>query len=219
TNVVVCFDYSPDGRLTVQASLPEIQRELTMNLNRAAGLSDSEMSLWTDRLDQGLSDAMLADLPDDRGEDQTLEQEQGVPSGETTPDESISTKSAAILGIPAVKVADDNTPAETGIANNVVIQPVAVAETKPSFSIDEAQKALDIQTPERVEENPKLDVGEPTAKADASDLQALAALGIGPTDPKPSAAIIPSIVTTPSHPKDESKAKSKKSSGLFGRKK
>ncbi|QDV81851.1 Hsp70 family protein [Planctomycetes bacterium TBK1r] len=62
TNVEVRFDYRADGRLTVHASLPEIDRKITMTLNRAAGLSDDEIAAWRRRLDDGLSDAMLASL-------------------------------------------------------------------------------------------------------------------------------------------------------------
>ncbi|PAY17032.1 hypothetical protein CKO51_23655 [Rhodopirellula sp. SM50] len=62
TNVEVRFDYRADGRLTVHASLPEIDRKITMTLNRAAGLSDDEIAAWRSRLDDGLSDAMLASL-------------------------------------------------------------------------------------------------------------------------------------------------------------
>ena len=49
TNVDVQFDYTQDGRLTVRASLPEVDRKIKMTLNRAAGLSDEEVDLWTGR--------------------------------------------------------------------------------------------------------------------------------------------------------------------------
>ncbi|MCD0459754.1 Hsp70 family protein [Roseiconus lacunae] len=62
TNVDVRFDYARDGRLTVQASLPEIDRKITMTLDRAAGLTDDQMAFWSERLHEGVSDAMLAAL-------------------------------------------------------------------------------------------------------------------------------------------------------------
>ena len=64
TNVNVRFDYTPDGRLTVHASLPKINRKISMTLDRAAGLSRDDMKLWAKRLDDGLGDAGLAALPD-----------------------------------------------------------------------------------------------------------------------------------------------------------
>ena len=63
TNVDVRFDYTADGRLTVHASLPELDRKITMALNRASGLTDEQIGVWAQRLDEGFSDAMLAKLP------------------------------------------------------------------------------------------------------------------------------------------------------------
>lgn len=60
THVDVRFDYARDGRLTVRASLPEIDRKIAMTLNRAAGLNEEQLALWMQRLDDGLSDATLA---------------------------------------------------------------------------------------------------------------------------------------------------------------
>ena len=65
TQVNVRFDYARDGRLTVHASLPEIDRKISMTLDRAAGLSEEQVSLWSKRLDDGMSDAMLVSLPKD----------------------------------------------------------------------------------------------------------------------------------------------------------
>ncbi|MGB7346347.1 MAG: Hsp70 family protein [Pirellulaceae bacterium] len=56
TEVDVSFDYSQDGRLTVSASLPTVQREVQMALNRAAGLSDAEIQSWQKRIADGLAD-------------------------------------------------------------------------------------------------------------------------------------------------------------------
>ncbi|MCO8124847.1 Hsp70 family protein [Stieleria sp. TO1_6] len=62
TNVDVRFDYTADGRLTVHASLPEVDRKIKMTLDRASGLSEEDIEIWTTRLSEGFSDAMLADL-------------------------------------------------------------------------------------------------------------------------------------------------------------
>ncbi|QEF98061.1 Chaperone protein DnaK [Stieleria maiorica] len=92
TNVDVRFDYRADGRLTVHASLPEIDRKITMTLNRAAGLSDDEIGTWTKRLDEGLSDAMLAGMVegDDGPADDSVSD-----SGDVLPDDGPAAEDAA----------------------------------------------------------------------------------------------------------------------------
>jgi molecular chaperone DnaK len=62
TRVLVQFDYSADGRFTVYASLPDADRKITMTLDRASGLSEKDIQTWMQRLDDGMSDAMLATL-------------------------------------------------------------------------------------------------------------------------------------------------------------
>ncbi len=97
TNVEVRFDYRADGRLTVHASLPEIDRKITMTLNRAAGLSDDEIAAWSRRLDDGLSDAMLASLAE-HGDDASALFSADDLAGDTAaamPDESSIDKSEA----------------------------------------------------------------------------------------------------------------------------
>ncbi|MCA9137410.1 MAG: Hsp70 family protein [Planctomycetales bacterium] len=78
TSVDVRFDYTADGRLTVHASLPEFDRKITMTLDRASGLTDEEISEWTTRLDEGFSDAMLANLPEIRKESEAATPEISV---------------------------------------------------------------------------------------------------------------------------------------------
>ncbi|TWT89347.1 Hsp70 family protein [Stieleria varia] len=56
TNVDVQFDYTQDGRLTVRASLPEMDRKIKLTLNRAAGLSDEQIEAWRERMEKGLGD-------------------------------------------------------------------------------------------------------------------------------------------------------------------
>ena len=56
TRVEVQFDYSQDGRLEVSASLPSVERQVQMSLNRAAGLSDEDIESWIQRIENGLAD-------------------------------------------------------------------------------------------------------------------------------------------------------------------
>ena len=93
TNVDVQFDYAADGRLTVRAALPEVDRKITMTLNRAAGLSDDEVESWINVLDSGFSDAALAELPelDQAFEDSEIEPSDNDLPGDAGPSDTIPT--------------------------------------------------------------------------------------------------------------------------------
>jgi molecular chaperone DnaK len=66
TEVDVRFDYGQDGRLTVSAVLPSVNRKVQMMLDRAAGLSDAEIESWKLRIEDGLIDP--PELPHDEEE-------------------------------------------------------------------------------------------------------------------------------------------------------
>ncbi|MFT7642369.1 MAG: molecular chaperone DnaK [Pirellulaceae bacterium] len=55
SKVVVRFQYASNGRLEISASVPEINCEATMTIERAAGLSDEEIASWKEKLETGLS--------------------------------------------------------------------------------------------------------------------------------------------------------------------
>lgn len=92
TSVDVRFDYTSDGRLTVHASLPKIDRKITMTLDRASGLSSEQIRSWEKVLDDGFSDAALAGLPDPETDadtespDLAVGELPGEISGEVSPD-------------------------------------------------------------------------------------------------------------------------------------
>jgi molecular chaperone DnaK (HSP70) len=55
TTVVVNFTYGENGRLTVSATLPNVQNaSATMTIERASGLTDDEVRQWQERIAQGL---------------------------------------------------------------------------------------------------------------------------------------------------------------------
>ena len=56
TSIDVLFDYGQDGRLKIGAELPDIDRNVQMTLDRAAGLSSDEIDSWRKRIDDGLVD-------------------------------------------------------------------------------------------------------------------------------------------------------------------
>jgi molecular chaperone DnaK len=54
TTVEVKFRYTSDGRLAVQAWLPSAECEASLVIQRAAGMSDSAIQRWQQRIEQGL---------------------------------------------------------------------------------------------------------------------------------------------------------------------
>jgi hypothetical protein len=240
SNVDVRFDYKPDGRLTIHACLPEIDRKITMTLDRAAGLTDEEIDSWMKRLDSGLSDAMLAELPQSAPESSgeivaasgSESPRTGSPgtsnaaavlsmssaptqesSGKAT-NRSAGERSAPLLGRPPMIDVGDKSTCETGFsANQTHPLPVPIGS------------CADV-----VREKPDLELDPKDAtsasKADESDLAMLAALGGRPKMPGTTSPEVPFIVTespvgTPKRLTTEAsdkKGKPKKTGGLFGRK-
>lgn len=207
TNVDVRFDYTPNGRLTVHASLPEIDRKITMTLDRASGLTDEDIRTWATRLDSGFSDAMLADLPelggDANGDAREVsvtevsvtelppdvvdfsELESPAPSSSTVPS---SSSAAAILN-----VSNSNSKTATAdVPNPIKIELTDQPPLAAKLSAADAKilPAVLGTVPESIREKPKLDLGPqaaaPIATTDKSDFAMLAALGGQPTKPAPS---------------------------------
>ncbi len=56
TPVEVTFRYGGDGRLTVQARLPTIGKDATMEVERASGLPDANLDAWAERVNAGMPD-------------------------------------------------------------------------------------------------------------------------------------------------------------------
>ena len=59
TPVQVTFKYGSDGRLTVQASLPTIEKDAEMTIDRAAGLSEEELVKWASIVEAGIPDSSV----------------------------------------------------------------------------------------------------------------------------------------------------------------
>jgi len=54
TPVEVTFAYATNGRLTVRANLPNAERQVTMSIERTAGLSGAAVEEWRRRIEEGL---------------------------------------------------------------------------------------------------------------------------------------------------------------------
>jgi molecular chaperone DnaK len=52
--IVVVFQYEQNGRLTIDANLPHAERQATLSIERASGLSDSLLRMWEQRIAAGL---------------------------------------------------------------------------------------------------------------------------------------------------------------------
>jgi molecular chaperone DnaK len=63
TPVQVTFKYGSDGRLTVQASLPTIEKDAEMTIERAAGLSDEAIAEWSSMVETGIPDSAVSEQP------------------------------------------------------------------------------------------------------------------------------------------------------------
>jgi molecular chaperone DnaK len=86
--VVVNFTYTDSGRLTVSATLPELEHAgATMTIQRASGLSDEQVRQWQERIAEGLR------LPAEVGSD--------GPSEGQTPDAEAAATSMRVKAAPA----------------------------------------------------------------------------------------------------------------------
>ncbi len=100
TEVDVRFDYAQDGRLTVSAVLPSVDRKVQMALDRAAGLSDAEIESWKLRIADGLIDP--PELPhDDEVAAKTKDKKTDPKSGSGVLDVKVKSKAAPIINVNA----------------------------------------------------------------------------------------------------------------------
>jgi len=63
SRINVFFTYADNGRLTVRARLPDVDREATLSIERASGLSDKLLEHWEERMREGLRVGVSADKP------------------------------------------------------------------------------------------------------------------------------------------------------------
>jgi molecular chaperone DnaK len=61
TPIEVLFKYESNGRMTVSAKLPTINKDAELSIQRAAGLDQETIDKWSDRVAQGLPDGVAID--------------------------------------------------------------------------------------------------------------------------------------------------------------
>jgi hypothetical protein len=64
TQVNVKFKYAANGRLQVSADIPSVDVQVRLDFERSSGLTDDEISTWTDRIKSG---DLLVDADNDTG--------------------------------------------------------------------------------------------------------------------------------------------------------
>lgn len=177
TNVDVRFDYTPNGRLTVHASLPEIDRKISMTLDRASGLTDDEIKTWATRFDQGFSDAMLADLPAMDGDtdselsevsvnelssDESVPREVGTATvAESNPDALDFSNLASSSPSPSSVAAILNMTAPAGY--DTPASPQSTSKPVESTSRSDGARSIKIELSNQVKQVPKLSAADAKA--------------------------------------------------------
>ncbi|MEO1524238.1 MAG: Hsp70 family protein [Planctomycetota bacterium] len=230
THVDVTFDYGTDGRLTVHAKLPQIEREISMTLNRAAGLSEDDLVRWGELLDQGLSDSVLAEL-DGPGTEMPIPESPSKPA-ESSPVGAVN--EIDVFGQPRVEEVLEPELVEPELVEPELVESSEEPIFSPVFDSPKPQAPLDVPqfgeaaakvtadelrgiaepTSASPLEAPQLNLDsgkEPPQKADTNDFAQLAALVKG-AEPAGPPSEVPTIVT------DRSDAP-KKPGGLFQRRK
>ena len=99
TPVEVVFQYSQNGRLTVKAWLPTIKREAQLTIERASGLSESQLKYWTSRIDGGFTE--VAERPATKQPDA---------SASTPTKEQARVQTESVIETPADPVAPSEPP-------------------------------------------------------------------------------------------------------------
>ena len=233
THVDVTFDYGSDGRLTVHADVPEVDRAISMTLDRAAGLTEEDLARWGNLLDQGLSDSLLAELDEPATSDPAPNISLGAaapavdgtaPSGEVGDDVFGPVDDEPSPFEPDESQTSAPTPQEAPVfsplfeppkpkASPVEVPQIGEVAAGPRVTADELRGLMDAAGSAPAEAPVfSLDTGnEPPKKADQNDFAQLAALGTG-AEPTGTPNEVPMIVT-------ESTDAPKKQNGLFKRRK
>ena len=149
TPVEVVFQYSQNGRLTVKAWLPTINREAHLTIERASGLSESQLEYWMHRIDGGFTE--VAERPTPKQPDA---------SASTPTKEPATTQTEAPTENPIDRVAPSEPPREVASPSpqsSSVLTAQPLQETAAEFAEPETPEP-DAITPAAVE--PEVDTSE-----------------------------------------------------------
>ena len=154
TPVQVTFKYGSDGRLTVQARLPTIDKDAEMTIQRAAGLSEEAIAKWLELVESGLPDSSVeapAAPASAASEPETKTTAEPAPVADPQPSEQVVTtveseKAPPVIEEPAVQAPAIQEPA---IQTPVIQEPAteAAAIEEPVAEEPVAEEAADAETP------------------------------------------------------------------------
>ncbi len=194
TPVIVKFKYDTNGRLSVSAKIPEVDRMAKMNIERASGLADEDIEQWRGKLSDGvildpstelgpISDKQLVeptaeetfrDLDDlDEIDDAILEEADFL--GEDEEYEAEKAASVEPDGMPpvAVPVPEEDAEEVEEVAELEVVEEVEEAD-EPSAAAETPEPA---KTPEpkpgQKKDGPNFNFGDGPATKTATDDESL----------------------------------------------
>ena len=157
TPVQVTFKYGSDGRLTVQASLPTIEKDAKMTIERAAGLSDEAIAEWSSMVETGIPDSAVPEQSPANTASASKPADTPIPETQQSP------KQIA----PAIEPPDTPPVVEEPIAEKIT---VATNESAADESADDEEPASEDAVPQFfMPPEPEYDDEEEEASVPASD--------------------------------------------------
>ncbi len=157
TPVQVTFKYGSDGRLTVQASLPTIEKDAKMTIERAAGLSDEAIAEWSSMVETGIPDSAVPEQSPANTASASKPADTPIPETQQSP------KQIA----PAIEPPDTPPVVEEPIAEKIT---VATNESAADESVDDEEPASEDAVPQFfMPPEPEYDDEEEEASVPASD--------------------------------------------------
>ena len=157
TPVQVTFKYGSDGRLTVQASLPTIEKDAKMTIERAAGLSDEAGAEWSSMVETGIPDSAVPEQSPANTASASKPADTPIPETQQSP------KQIA----PAIEPPDTPPVVEEPIAEKIT---VATNESAADESADDEEPASEDAVPQFfMPPEPEYDDEEEEASVSASD--------------------------------------------------
>jgi molecular chaperone DnaK len=160
TPVQVTFKYGSDGRLTVQASLPTIEKDAEMTIERAAGLSEEAIAKWAPLVATGIPDSSVPEQTPAGSE--AAAAPATSPTAEPQSSEQIASPvdppiSPPVVDEPAVEASTpvDNKSASHESASHESAEEELMADELTPDGLDEDEEVTDDEEPAGEEATPQ----------------------------------------------------------------
>lgn len=147
TPVQVTFKYGSDGRLTVQARLPTIDKDAEMTIQRAAGLSEEAIAKWLELVETGLPDSSV----ESHAPPPAISEAKSKTTSESSPvaeppfsDQTVATveteKASPVIDAPADQTSAVQEPViQTPVIQEPAAEPLAIESPPAEDMADELQ--------------------------------------------------------------------------------